>query len=188
MGMRSSIVVSRSVINPMVNENTTAIRKGYNVKRVPRGSARNAALVEAALDLHNAAVDANVTPQKRKEMAETFDAKRSKAKRARIDDVLETTKNAPEKAPNKHMRKTGDDHTPTVQGFVNFGKLRATQHRAFIVEELHRRGNTSATVKTPWNKLRQALAEDPNSQSNGTKVFFKPLTSHFDALLGNNQA
>ena len=69
-------------------------------------------------------------------MMEALDASENKTKKARIDEVIDKATTAEQKPPNKTMKLKGADNTPAAMGMVNFGELRASEHRTAMTEEL----------------------------------------------------
>ena len=117
-------------------------------------------------------------------MASAFDIKESGSKSARMGRPVKSAASAKPKAPNKAMLATGAERTATVRGFIDFSKLKISAHRQHLVEELCLRGKQA--TNTQKGNLRSLFreCEGDTVEPNGTKVFFKPLTRHFDSMLG----
>ena len=144
-GMPSAIVLIRSVSNPEASATASkGIRLGDDVKRPPRGSARNKGLLESSLKVSDRSLYASAA--KRKEMATAFDIRESKTKRARIDRQLAEAATILQrnKPLNKKALVQGMDHTVTVLGLVDFSDIRKEQ-RDHILTELRLRGVTELT-------------------------------------------
>lgn len=181
-GMRSAIVMVRSVINPDVTLRSTGVRKGDETKRPPRGVSRNKTLLEKALEIKRVSQEANISTDKRREMANYYDKSGNSAKRTRLEMEFDKVVNAPSKKPNSVMLREGVDHTPAVQGKVDFGKLRAKVHKKYVVEELHLREIT-ASENDKWNDLRQKMKDAEHIHDDEKKVWFEPKTDGLKGFL-----
>ena len=62
------------------------------------------------------------------------------------------------------------ERTPTVPGLIYFSKLQSSKDKPARVQELGIGGNT--------------LKDHDDVEISGTKVYFMPLTRHFDGILG----
>lgn len=58
-----------------------------------------------------------------------FDMAGNSNKQKRLEEDFDRVAVAPEKNPNTVMRLQGVDHSPAVQGKIDFGKLRAKEQQ-----------------------------------------------------------
>lgn len=129
--------------------------------------------------------EAKISIEKRKEIVHYFEMNGNGNKRRRLEQEFEKVTQARPKAPNKVMLIHGVDHTPAVQGKVDFSKLRAKQHKPAIVEELHLRERT-ASLNDKWNDLRQKMKDAEGIDNDEKKLWFEPRTDTLKAFLNGD--
>jgi hypothetical protein len=102
------------------------------------------------------------------------------------NDLVDESRNAESKWPNKKMRQQGIDCSAAPLGMLAFSELAADQHRLATVEELQLRNVQvdDLGARPNWSTLQKRLKKAVNyDEKNKPKFWFKPMSAPLKGFL-----